>query len=192
MDPGRAPLWVQAAHGRTSWEEVLAGYVATVDYPGCSFWRELARIYPTAKILLSVRAAEKWFESTQATIFSAAMCAGLAASPLREFFETAVWSRFGECIHDRDFMVENFRRHNEDVQREIRPERLLVYDVREGWEPLCAFLGVPVPDSPFPRVNTSECRRLCARSRAKRSICAGSKRPSRSGSRPNVTSLGTA
>jgi hypothetical protein len=155
-NPSRAPLWVQAAQGRSGWDEVLAGYVATVDYPGCSFWRELARFYPTAKILLSVRDAEQWFESTQATIFSPAMTAGLGSSPLGEFFETTVWSRFGDRIHDRDFMVASFRSHNEDVQREIPPERLLVYDVRQGWGPLCQFLGVAVPGSPFPRVNTRE------------------------------------
>jgi hypothetical protein len=156
MDANRAPLWVQAAQGRSSWDEVLAGYVATVDYPGCSFWRELARSYPTAKVLLSIRGPEQWFESTQVTIFSAAMNAGLSASPLREFFETTVWGHFGQRIHDREFMIASFRRHNDDVRREIPPERLLVYDVREGWEPLCTFLGVAAPDSPFPRVNTRE------------------------------------
>jgi hypothetical protein len=156
VDPSRAPLWVAAAEGQPRWEEIFNGYAATVDYPGCSFWRELARAYPEAKVLLSVRDPDKWFESTQETIFADSMSGMLTGSPLRRFFETTVWKHFGERIHDRAFMVEYFKSHSAAVQQEISAERLLVYDVAQGWEPLCGFLGVPVPDVPFPRVNTRE------------------------------------
>jgi hypothetical protein len=155
-DPSRAPLWVAAAEGQPTWEEIFTGYAATVDYPGCTFWRELSRTYPTAKVLLSVRDPDKWFESTQETIFADSMSGMLSGSPLRSFFETTVWKHFGERIHDRTFMVDYFKGHSAAVQKEIPPERLLVCDVAQGWERLCRFLGVPVPDTPFPRVNTRE------------------------------------
>ena len=117
---------------------------------------KLIGAYPDAKVLLSLRDADKWFESTQATIFNPAMSGMLLDSPLRTFFELTVWKDFGAPIHDRAFMVEYFRDHTAEVQRTVPRERLLVYDVAQGWEPLCRFLQVPVPDAPFPHVNTRE------------------------------------
>ncbi|HEV2703412.1 MAG TPA: sulfotransferase [Steroidobacteraceae bacterium] len=156
MHLDHAPEWVKAADGKPDWERLFAGYSSTVDFPGCTFWRELTHQYPTAKVLLSVRDPDEWFDSTQATIFSDASTVTLQASPLREFFEKTVWQEFRDRIHDRGFMVEAFRRHNTEVERSIPPERLLVYQIGQGWEPVCEFLGVPVPDLPFPRANTRE------------------------------------
>ena len=156
VDPSRAPLWVAAAAGHPSWEQIFAGYAATVDYPGCAFWRPLSRAYPEAKVLLSVRDPARWFESTQETIFSDRTTGMLTGSPLQRFFEATVWKEFGGRIHERAFMVDYFKRHSADVEREVPAGRLLVYDVAQGWEPLCRFLAVPVPDTPFPRVNTRE------------------------------------
>lgn len=154
MHMDHAPGWVRAADGHPNWDGIFSGYTATVDYPGCTFWRELVQHYPTAKVLLSVRDPEQWFESTQATIFDDASTATLSTSPLREFFEKTVWRHFGDRVHDRAFMVDLFQRHNAEVERAIPQERLLVYNVTQGWEPLCTFLGVPVPDTPFPRANS--------------------------------------
>ena len=44
-------------------------------------------------------------------------------------------------------------RWNDTVKRTVPPERLLGRDLRDGWEPLCGFLDVPVPDEPLPRLN---------------------------------------
>lgn len=148
--------WVRAADGHPDWNHLLGGYRSTVDYPACTFWRELAQIYPAARVLLSVRDPDRWFESTQATIFNETTAAPIKDSPLSEFFRKTVWGDFDDRIHDRDFMVEAFQRHNAEVERTIAPERLLVYEVAQGWQPLCEFLGVPVPDEPFPRVNSSQ------------------------------------
>ena len=156
LNPEHAPLWVRAANGETVWDEIFGGYHATVDYPGCNYWRELADYYPDAKILLSLRDPEKWFESTQETIFSVGMEGFLKHTPFVEFFERTTWRDFGDKIHDHDFMVDAFKRHNDDVIATAPKDRFLVYEVSQGWEPLCAFLGVPVPDTPFPRVNTRE------------------------------------
>lgn len=156
MHMDHAAGWVRAADGHADWDSVFAGYAATVDYPGCTFWRELVQAYPTAKVLLSVRDPDQWFESTQATIFTDASSLTLQASPLREFFDKTVWRDLGDRIHDRDFMTDYFRRHNIEVERTVPHERLLIYNVAQGWEPLCTFLGVPVPDGPFPRANSRE------------------------------------
>ncbi|HEU4618499.1 MAG TPA: sulfotransferase [Gammaproteobacteria bacterium] len=156
MEPRRSSEWVAAAAGRADWHRIFDGYAATVDYPSCRFWRELAEFYPSAKVVLSVRDPHDWFESTQATIFSPAMRRHMENSPLASFFEAAVWGDFGGRLDDRDFMVEAFERHVGEVKRTIAPERLLVYEVKQGWEPLCEFLGVDVPASPFPRTNSRE------------------------------------
>ena len=156
MDPSRAPLWVSAAEGNPDWEQVFHGYASTVDYPGCSFWRELMGVYPEAKLLLSVRDPDQWFDSTQGTIFGDQTTAMITGTPVQRLFDQTVWKDFGGHIHDRPFMVEYFKRHNAEVQRSVPADRLLVYEVTQGWEPLCRFLAVPVPDMPFPRINTRE------------------------------------
>jgi hypothetical protein len=156
MNPGRTPLWIAAADGKPDWEAVFASYSSTTDYPACIYWRELAAAYPKAKLILTKRDKEKWFDSTQATIFSDAMTARILGSPIEPFFRKTVWSDFGERIHDRAFMTAYFEQHNAAVEDGVDAKRLLVYDVAEGWGPLCEFLGVPVPDSPFPKVNSRE------------------------------------
>jgi hypothetical protein len=155
-NPGHAELWIKAAQGEPDWDTLLAGYGATVDYPACSFWRQLAEHYPTARILLSVRDPNSWFESTRDTIFSKPVRDWIAKTPLSDFFQYAVWGEFGDRIADRDYMVDYFERRVEAIKSEVPLERLLVYSVKEGWEPLCAFLGVDIPDEPFPHVNSRE------------------------------------
>ena len=156
MNPQAAPLWMGAADGNPDWEAIFKGYAATVDFPGCTFWRELAEFYPDAKVLLSVRDPVKWFESTQATIFSEQSVQRLSQTPMKPFIERTVWKMFGDRIHDRDFMVDVFNRHNAEVQQVIPASRLLVFDASQGWDPLCKFLGVPAPEAPFPRANSRE------------------------------------
>jgi hypothetical protein len=156
MNPERTPLWIAAADGKPDWEAVFAGYSSTTDYPGCLYWRELAAAYPSAKLILTKRDREKWFESTQATIFSDEMSARILGSPIEPFFRKTVWRDFGERIHDRAFMTAYFDEHNAAVEAGVAKRRLLIYDVAQGWEPLCEFLGVEVPDSPFPKVNSRE------------------------------------
>jgi hypothetical protein len=156
MNPDRTPLWMAAADGKPDWEAVFAGYSSTTDYPACLYWRELADAYPKAKVILTTRDKDKWFDSTQATIFSDAMTARILGSPIEPFFRKTVWRDFGERIHDRAFMTAYFEQHNAAVVDGVASKRLLTYDVAQGWEPLCEFLGKPVPDSPYPKVNSRE------------------------------------
>jgi hypothetical protein len=155
MHPQSVPLWVAAGKGQPDWDAIFDGYQAMVDYPGCKFWRELMDYYPEAKVIHTQRDPERWFESTQATIFAPNSGALNAPGPMKEFFAMVI-SEFGDRLHDRDFMVERFKRHTEEVLARTPKERLLVFEASQGWEPLCAFLGVPVPDKPYPRENSRE------------------------------------
>jgi hypothetical protein len=154
LNPQAPEMWLRAVNGNPDWEATFDGFASTMDFPGCTFWRELAEYYSDAKILLSVRDPEQWFESTQATIFSEPAMKMIESTPMREFLDQTTWRMFGGQLHDHDTMVNALERHNAEVQRTIPASRLLVYDVTRGWEPLCRFLGVAVPDTPFPRANS--------------------------------------
>ena len=154
MHPQSVPLWIAAGAGKPDWDAIFDGYQSMVDYPGCKFYRELMAHYPDAKVIHSLRDPERWFESTQATIFAPNSTATSAAGPMSEFFGM-VKSDFGDGpIDDRDFMVDYFKRHTAQVMATVPKDRLLVFEAADGWEPLCAFLGVPVPDTPYPRENS--------------------------------------
>lgn len=171
--PGHADFWSSAWRGEpVDWEGVLGGYEATVDWPACTFYEELMERHPEAKVLLSVRDSEPWYESTRNTIYELSML--LERSPTSRLIfglisllvfggfaggrsnmvNDMIWEgTFDGRFEDKAYAIEVFERHNEEVKRRVPPERLLVYDVREGWEPLCEFLGVPEPEEPFPRLN---------------------------------------
>jgi hypothetical protein len=161
--PEDARVWDAAARGEpVDWDSLFRGYQATVDWPGCSFSEELMRRYPEAKVILTVRDPEKWYDSARQTIYYVRRAiptwARLLFPRMRRFtrmLDRIVWvGTFQGRFEDRPFAIEVFNRHNEQVRRTVPADRLLVYEVREGWGPLCAFLGVPVPDGkPFPHVN---------------------------------------
>jgi hypothetical protein len=153
---GTAPTWARAFRGeKMDWEAVFDGFPSTVDWPGCDFYAELAELYPEAKVILSLRDPESWYRSTQETIFRDISHED-ADAPWREMFELMVGNKFGGDIHSHDHLIEVYNRHNDEVRRTIAPERLLEYQPGDGWEPLCDFLGVPVPDAPYPKVNSTE------------------------------------
>ncbi len=148
--------WIAAAEGRADWDAIFSGYSATVDNPGCNYWRELAAHYPQAKLILTVRDAAQWFDSTQQTIHSVEFARFMKNSPFGEMIQRTMWDRMENRMQDRQHMVRFFERHSAEITAAIAPERLLVYRVADGWEPLCAFLGLPVPPVPFPRINSRD------------------------------------
>jgi len=160
--PEHVDFWERAAAGgEVDWDEVLCGYRAAVDWPACNFYAPLAARYPDAKVVLTVRDPERWYESAQSTIFPritrpVARDDAVAWARAQMQRKVVIEQTFGGEVADREHVLAVFRRHIEEVQRAIPAERLLVYRVADGWPPLCAFLGQPVPDEPFPHVNSFE------------------------------------
>jgi hypothetical protein len=150
--PESVPLWIEAGKGPPDWDAIFTGYHAMVDYPGAHYWRQIAAHYPGAKVLHTVRDPDQWFDSTQATIFAPG---GHLSRPgsLAEFFASFTGG-FREHLHDRAYMTDYFRRHTEEVKRTIPAARLLIYEAGQGWEPLCRFFGVSIPDVPYPNENS--------------------------------------
>ena len=171
--PEHADFWLAAWRGEpVDWDGFLGSYEAAVDWPACTFYEELYRRYPDARVLLSVRDPERWYESTKNTIYE--LSVGILRSPIyRVGFAVVSFFIFGRSVRsnladeiiwdgtfdgrfgDKHYAIEVFDRHNEEVRRRVPPDKLLVYEVKDGWGPLCEFLDVEVPDEPFPRVNDS-------------------------------------
>jgi hypothetical protein len=160
--PEQIRFWAAAARGeRSDWDTAFAGFRSAVDWPSAHFWRQIAAYYPQAKVILTVRPGQEWLKSIHATIHESLKGRNERATALaREHGEMAydiVETRtFGGRLADPEHALAVFRAHVAAVKAEIAPERLLVYDVKEGWEPLCRHLGVPVPATPFPRTNSTE------------------------------------
>ncbi len=154
--PEHWPLWERAARGEAiDWEEIFAGWGSTTDAPGCHFHGELAARYPEAKVVLSLRDPEQWFTSTQNTILSDAVAGSHGARGSLAMIEALGWGS-DPRLRDKAWMLDRFHRHIDEVKAAIPAERLLLYRVSDGWEPLCDFLGVPVPEGPFPQVNSTD------------------------------------
>lgn len=153
---GHVDLWLDAAAGKPDWDAIFANYASTVDFPASNYWRELADYYPDAKILLSLRDAEKWFESTQASIFSKTLQGFMEGTKWGRMARATIDDHLGGDLNDHDAIVAAFNAHNDAVKAAFGPNRLLVYETGSGWAPICDFLGVPQPDEDFPRINSKE------------------------------------
>lgn len=158
--PEHIDVWSRAADGETpDWDRLFHGYHATVDWPACDFYQPIAARYPLARVILTVREPEAWYRSATDTIF--AMIRNPPPDPVMQAQaamarKLVVRNRFAGRLDDREHALAVFARHNEEVRRTIPADRLLVYEVAQGWEPLCRFLGCPAPAEPFPRLNTTE------------------------------------
>lgn len=170
---GHIPLWEAATRGESiEWEEIFKNYRATVDWPGAAFYERLMERYPDAKVILTVRDPGRWYESVHNTIYQVDKVASSPVFSLLAFFvprlknirraalmaADLVWRQtFDGRFEDRQHAIEVFNRSNEEVKKRVPEERLLVYEASEGWEPLCGFLGVEMPeDEPFPHLNETE------------------------------------
>jgi hypothetical protein len=159
--PSHVKVWEAAASGEAvDWPRLFDGYEAAVDFPVAGFYRELMSTYPNAKVLLTVRDQQRWYDSTLETIYKSALVNAWALvfvpgfSRLRHMVQATIWDRlFDGRFEDKVYAIQVFNRHNEEVKRVVPPEKLLVFNVSEGWKPLCNFLGVPVPEKPFPHLN---------------------------------------
>jgi hypothetical protein len=160
--PELLPHWEAAARGEpVDWDEAFRGYRSQVDWPGARYWRELADYYPGAKVVLTIRDPNEWFDSVQATIapFLASRGKNKVAyvNAVAEMAHRLIAEGiFDDRLSDRDHATGVFNAHVAEVQATIPASRLLTFDVRQGWEPLCDFLGCAVPPISFPKLNSSK------------------------------------
>jgi hypothetical protein len=156
--PDHVAAWHQASLGKMpAWGKLLAGFVAAVDWPASGFWRELSAANPDAVVLLSVRESpEAWWASASRTI--------LHVAEVEPAPEEAAWfamyrdflrTRFTEHWRDADAAMAAYVRHNDAVRAAVPPDKLVEWLPTDGWPPLCAALGLAVPEEPFPRTNSS-------------------------------------
>lgn len=151
-------VWEAAGRGETTnWQVFFKDY-AVADWPAALHWRDILAAHPTAKVMISVRDPDAWHGSMMATL------AKLDAIHLpiprlkraKAFMYRTLDTMFDGRLDDRAYATQVFKQHIADVQATVPTDNLLVYQVTEGWEPLCTFLGVDVPDEPFPRDNRRE------------------------------------
>jgi hypothetical protein len=167
-DLGQAELWRKALDGDLALTEILDGFPATVDWPGSFFYRDLIELYPDAKVLLSVREPDAWARSMRDTIWGLfyddvlmrhlSFARASIDTPWRDYLAMMeqMWAASGlldGADTTLEYMGAAMSRYNDEVQQTVPADRLLVWTASDGWDPLCAFLGLPVPSTPFPRVN---------------------------------------
>jgi hypothetical protein len=160
--PEHMDVWAAAHRGEAvDWEALFDGYRAAVDWPSCNLWREQMEAFPQAKVILSTRDPEGWYASVCNTILPATLDAAASDDPARrrfgEWANEIIWNRvFDGRMDDREHALAVYRAHVDRVRAEVPGDRLLVFEAGQGWEPLCAFLGVPVPEEDYPRSNSTE------------------------------------
>ena len=153
--PWQILFWMKAGRNTPpDWIRFFRRYRATIDWPSCEYYKELMEAYPDAIVLLNTRNPGEWYDSTYKTIYRVQTM----FPPWMRFFvtmqEKLIWKgRFNDQFEDREKAIKNYLDHHEEVMKHVPPGRLLVYDVKEGWGPLCRFLGVSIPDIPFPHLN---------------------------------------
>jgi hypothetical protein len=166
-----APLWRRALDGDADWAEIFDGFESTVDWPGSFFYRELIDVYPDAKVLLSLRDGDSWAQSMRDTIWGVlygdilirhlSEARAIVDPKWRGYIEMMreMWQQSGLMQGpdtSAEYMSSAMERYHEEVQATVPSDRLLVWSVSDGWEPLCEFLDVPVPEMPFPHLNDSK------------------------------------
>jgi hypothetical protein len=156
--PRHIALWKRAANAPKAWDELFGAYAAACDAPACVYWRELVSHYPNARVVLTTRNSADWYASMRGTVVEMMERAEQVPDPLAR--EVLAFSRgltrevfFGGDFDDVVQATSRFEHHVAAVRASVSPERLLVYNVEQGWGPLCEFLGTPIPNTPFPFTN---------------------------------------
>lgn len=167
--PSDVNFWLKACTESPSdeeWLRFLASYKAVVDFPPVAFYERFVQLYPNAKVILTVRDPDTWFKSVSQTI-AIALHDSFFASIITYFTSRWKFLKMVDLLFKRVYgddydlknkerMVKAFEAHNQRVLQIVPKDRLLVFEIKQGWQPLCDFLGVPVPDEPFPHVNSRE------------------------------------
>lgn len=155
-NPGHQDIWRSALEGkRVDWDDIFSDYKSAVEWPTVTFFDQIIQQYPYARVILTMRDPDSWYESARGTIFEAGELNAHHPDPTKrknlhyDIFEHTFGGRFWEKEH----VLEVYRKHIEHVIEVVQGERLLKFDIKNGWEPLCSFLKKAVPDEPFPKVN---------------------------------------
>jgi hypothetical protein len=139
------------------WDAVFEGYQASVDWPSCNFWQEQTAHYPQAKVILSLRDSERWYESIMNTIYKfSAMMRETGGAQSDMVFELIWDGIFDGRMDDKAHVIGKYLAHNQRVRDTVPTERLLEFEASQGWDPLCQFLDCPIPQSDYPKTNTTE------------------------------------
>ena len=155
----QVPLWTSAVHGRPDWAAIYKGFNSAVDWPTAGFYRELFAAYPTAKFVHTTRSPESWVASFTGTIFAMLGGRDHAPPPMHPWFDMAVplLAKSGFRLGmDEAALKAGFLAHEAAVKAAVPKDRLFVFEVSQGWGPLCAFLWVPAPTTAFPKTNNRE------------------------------------
>ena len=163
-DPTHLDYWDAVGKGeRPGGDKIFEGFQASVDFPSSLYWKELSEAYPEAKVVLTVRSFESWYKSAMATIYAVGKkqpaWTRLIPKPRKidRMTKNVIWTgKFDGKFEDKAYAEKVWNAHIEEVKATLPPERRLVFEVKDGWKPLCEFLGKPVPTGPFPRVNDAE------------------------------------
>jgi hypothetical protein len=151
------PLWTDAANGNpVDWDALFDGYVATVDWPSGAYWPEISAHYPDALIVLSHRDAEKWWKSANETIFQAISNIPEEDKEWKSMIDAMMANRFTSDLTDKDACIAAYAKHNEIARATAPKHRFIEWEAKDGWGPLCKALDLPIPDEPFPHVNSTE------------------------------------
>ena len=162
---GQVRAWLAIAQGgEPDWDAIFDGFRASCDWPSCEYWEALLAHYPEAKVILTLRDPDRWYDSVARTIYPVSFIPPRWISWMipyvRRFHRMVfaiVWDgRFQGRFEDRAFAIERYREHNERVKAKVPADRLLVFQPEDGWEPLCEFLGVPVPERSYPHLNQGD------------------------------------
>ena len=168
---GHLEFWNDVANApageQHNWDQVFKKYTATVDNPGCCVWRELLEAYPEAKVLVTLhpRGPEAWYESTMDTIYFTESMWQFKflrlftpfAKKMGNMTSRLIWQRSHKgTMENKEAAIARYNEHIEEIKEAVPADRLLIFKVTEGWEPLCEFLGEEVPDTEFPNVNDRE------------------------------------
>ena len=162
--PSHIKIWYDTSLGDDpDWDHLFKGFNSAVDFPVCLFYKQLAEKFPHAKFILTLRDFDKWYTSTSNTIYKVPNILPkwfeYLVYPIRLFIAMQVnliWvGFFNNKFSDRDSAKVSYHKHIELVKKTIPPDKLLIYHVKKGWEPLCEFLNVSVPEIPFPNVNAT-------------------------------------
>ncbi|WP_156839332.1 sulfotransferase family protein [Novosphingobium aquimarinum] len=150
------PLWLDAVDGHPDWDAIFEGFVSSCDHPSSDFWRELHAYYPEAKVVLTTRSAESWYASVTSTIYNDDNFAAMPENPLKNILTRHIGPQPRDILKDKAAAIAWFEAREAEIIATVPSDQLLVLPVGSGWEPLCEFLGVDVPDVAYPKVNSAE------------------------------------